>query len=294
MELATISSVIVMGLVMGSLYALIGVGLNLLYGTMRLLNVAHGDLIMLGAYAAWMLFSSWGVSPLLTGILSIFGGAILGWIIYKVLFARDIMAAESTERLETNSLLIFFGISIIFQNLASLIWGADVRGYSYLTKGVDILGATLAWKWIVGALIALVVCGVFYFVLQRTLFGKGIRAVIQDKTATQLVGIDTNKMYMFCFCSALALAALAGSLMSMFYTISPFIGLQYTLTGFIVIVIGGLGNIKGSLFGGLLLGLVVTAVVSLTTPGFSFVVLYLIFILVILFRPQGIFGKAAR
>ncbi len=282
-----------MGLTLGCIYAVIAVGLNLLYGTMRMLNVAHGALIMLGAYLAYWLFTIYKISPLISAIIAAVGGTILGLIVYKLLFSSSIRKAKSLENLEGTSLLTFFGLLILFENIALLSWGADFRGYSYLKRPVEILGITLALNRLSAALIAIVVCLGFYIFLQKTLFGKAVRAVIQDKDATQLVGIDTGKVYMFCFGVAFGMAALAGALVSMFYSISPFMGLPYTLMAFVIIILGGLGNILGSLVGGLMLGLVITGVVAYTTPGFSFITQYLILILVILFMPQGIFGRRA-
>ena len=294
MELSDISIILVMGLTIGCLYAVIAVGLNLLYGTMRMLNIAHGDVIMLGAFLAYWLFTLYKISPLISTAIAAVGGAVIGLIVYKVLFSSSIRTAKSLESLEGGSLLIFFGFLILTENVALLLWGADFRGYSYLTKAVTVLGTPLALNRLSAALIAIAVCLGFYIFLQRTLFGKAVRAVIQDKDATQLAGIDTSKIYMFCFGMAFAMAALAGALISMFYSITPFIGLPYTMIAFVVIILGGLGNILGSLVGGLILGLVITAVVAYTTPGFSFITQYLIFILVILFMPQGLFGRRTQ
>ncbi len=294
MELAHISTILIMGLTIGCIYAVIAVGLNLLYGTMRMLNVAHGTLIMLGAYLAYWLFTKYNISPLISAIIAAVGGTIIGLIVYKLLFSSTIRKAKSLESLEGTSLLIFFGLLILFENIALLSWGSDFRGYSYLKRPVEILGTPLALNRLSAALIAIVVCLAFYIFLQRTLFGKAVRAVIQDKDATQLVGIDTGKVYMFCFGVAFGMAALAGALISMFYAITPFIGLPYTLMAFVVIILGGLGNILGSLVGGLILGLIITTVVALTSPGFGPIVQYLILILVIYFMPQGIFGRRIR
>lgn len=293
MEAVDISAVLVIGLTIGSIYAVIAIGLNLLYGTMRMLNIAHGDLIMLGAYAAYWLFTIYGISPLLSALVAAVGGAVIGLVVYRLLFSSSIRKAKSLESLEGNSLLIFFGFLILTENVALLSWGGDFRGYRYLTETVTLFGTPLALNRLAAALIAIVVSLAFYIFLQRTLFGKAVRAVIQDKDATQLVGIDTSKVYVFCFVVAFAMAGLAGALVSMFYAITPFMGLPYTLMAFVIIILGGLGNILGSLVGGLILGLVITGVVAYTTPGFSFITQYLILILVILFMPQGIFGRRA-
>jgi len=294
MAFENISAILVMGLSIGCIYAVIAVGLNLLYGTMRMLNIAHGSLIMFGAYTAYWLFTLYDISPLFSAILAAFGAGVIGLVVYKVLFASGIRTAKSLESLEGTSLLIFFGLLILIENIASLSWGSDIRGYSYLTNALTILGTSVALNRIVAALIAIVVCLALYIFLRKTIFGKVVRAVIQDKDATQLSGVNTGKIYIFCFVVGFAMAGLAGALISMFYSINPFMGLPYTMMAFVVIILGGLGNILGSLVGGLILGLVITAVVAYTTPGFSFIVQYVIFILVILFMPHGIFGRRVR
>ena len=294
MELGDISRILVLGLSIGCIYALIAVGLNLLYGTMLILNVAHGDLIMLGAYTAYWLFTLHRISPFFSAIAAALGGAVIGLIVYRVLFSSSIRRAKSLESLQGSSMLIFFGVLILLENVASLLWGADIRGYSYLTSAVSILGVPVALNRLTATLIAIVVCLAFYLFLQRTLFGKAVRAVIQDKDATQLAGVDTGKIYIFCFCVAFAMAGLAGALISMLYAITPFMGFPYTMMAFVIVILGGLGNILGSLVGALILGLLITAGVAYTTPGFTFIIQYLIFILVILFMPQGILGRRAR
>lgn len=294
MQLENLCTILIMGLTIGALYAVIALGLNLLYGTMRMLNIGHGELIMLGAYTAYWLFTLFKISPLISVLIAAVGGAIIGLVVYKLLFARSLRTAGSLESLEGTSLLIFFGFLIFAENVALLAWGADYRGYAYLTNVVTILGTPVALNRLTAAMIALVVCLAFHVFLQKTLFGKAVRAVIQDKVAIQLVGINPGKIYIFCFCLAFAMAGLAGALISMFYIITPFIGLPYSLMAFIVIILGGAGNFLGSLVGGLILGVLTTGVVTYTTPGFTFVVQYLIVILVILFMPQGIFGGRAQ
>jgi len=291
MEVEVIFRVLIMGLTIGAIYALIAVGLNLVWGTMRLLNIAHGDLIMLGGYTAFWLFTLLGISPLYSALVAAIGCAAIGLTIYKVLYSSDLRKAKSLQSLEGNSLLIFFGVLILIENVASLSWGADLRGYSYLTNSVAVLGVPVALNRLAASLIAIVVCLAFYIFLQRTLFGKAVRAVIQDKGGAQLMGVDTSKIFMFCFGTAFAMAGLAGALISMFYTVTPFMGLPYGMMAFVVVILGGLGNILGSLIGGLLLGLITTTGVAMSTPGYAFIIQYILFIMVILFMPQGIFGR---
>lgn len=294
MEFETASRIVVMGVTIGCTYALMAVGLNLLWGTMRMLNVAHGSIIMLGAYVAYWLFVIYQVSPFLSGGVAVLGGAALGLLIYKLLFVDKLRTAKSLESLEVYSYLIFFGSLIIMDNVASLLWTSKIKGYSYLTQSISVMGTPLPLNRLFASVIAIGVALGFYFFLRRTMFGKAVRAVIQDNTAAQLVGVDVNKVYAFCFAAAFATAGLSGTLLSLFYPIQPFMGLPYTMTAFVVVILGGLGNILGSLIGGLILGLIVTAGVSALTPGYGFLIMYIIFILVILLAPSGILGRRIR
>jgi branched-chain amino acid transport system permease protein len=279
------------GLIIGGIYALIAVGLNLIYGTMRLLNIAHGELIMLGAYITYWLYTLYGVSPLISMFVVVGLSALIGLVICRVIFLPIIKTARSVDVLQSNSLLIFFGLSIIFSNVASLLWTADIRGYSYMTEVISIAGVPLMYNRMLALAVSVVVCLFCYFFIQKTMLGKAIRALIQDREASQLVGINTGLVYFVSFSIAFAMAGLAGCLLSMFYEITPFMGLPYTIIAFIVIVLGGLGNIFGSLLGGFLLGLFETVGISLTSPGLRPILSYSVFILIILIRPRGIFGK---
>ncbi|MGD0237319.1 MAG: branched-chain amino acid ABC transporter permease [Syntrophorhabdales bacterium] len=294
MDLTSILQVLSIGLTVGALYALIALGLNLIYGTMRLLNIAHGELIMIGAYITYSLFTRLGLSPLISIFVVMVISLIMGLLICAMIFMPIIKKSKSPSGVEANSLLIFFGLSIILTNLACLIWSADIKGYSYMTKMVSVGGVTLMYNKVAVLGIALVVCIGCYLLLQKTLLGKAVRALIQDKEAARLVGINTNTIYYFSFGMAFAMAGLAGALLSMFYEITPFIGMSYTIVAFIVIVLGGLGNLFGSLLGGFLLGLLEAIGVSVTSPGYRPLLTYAIFVLVILLRPEGIFTKRKR
>ncbi|MFH1125375.1 MAG: branched-chain amino acid ABC transporter permease [Pseudomonadota bacterium] len=291
MDFTQLLQVISAGLIIGGIYALIAVGLNLIYGTMRLLNIAHGEVIMVGAYTTYWLYTLCGVSPLLSMILVAGLCGLIGLIICRVIFLPIIKTSKSVDILQSNSLLIFFGLSIIFSNVASLLWTADIRGYSYLTEVITVMGVPLMYNRLLALSVSVIVCLVCYFFIQKTMLGKAIRALIQDREASQLVGINTGFVYYISFSVAFAMAGLAGCLLSMFYEITPFMGLPYTIIAFVVIVLGGLGNIFGSLIGGFLLGLLETVGVSLTSPGLRPILSYSVFILIILVRPKGIFGK---
>jgi branched-chain amino acid transport system permease protein len=294
MDLAVLFEVLSIGLTMGALYALIAVGLNLIYGTMRLLNIAHGELIMMGAYLTYSLFTRMGVSPLLSIFAVMLVSLVFGLLVCAGIFLPLVKESKSVGSLESTSLLVFFGISIILSNAACLVWSADIRGYSYLTKMVTIAGVSIMYNKVVAFGIALFVCVGCYLLLQKTMLGKAVRALIQDREAAQLMGINTSAIYFFSFGAGFAMAGLAGCLLSMFYEITPFIGMPYTIIAFIVVVLGGLGNLFGSLVGGFLLGLLEAIGVSVTSPGYRPILSYAVFMLVILLRPEGLFTRRKR
>ncbi|MBN2402904.1 MAG: branched-chain amino acid ABC transporter permease [Spirochaetes bacterium] len=278
-------------LLMGGIYALIAVGFSLQYGVARVLNVSHGEFLMLGAFAAWSLFTLGGINPLISLLLCAPVFFIVGFFIHVILFKRLKDSAESLAIFEGNSMLASFGLLFIVQNLALIIWGAPVKGYSYLAYPINFLGAVFSANRIVTLITSVIISLIFYFFLARTRTGKAIRASAQDPVAADHMGVTINKMLALCFGCGTMMAGLAGLLVSMTsIMVTPFMGMEYTLIAMIVVVLGGLGNIKGSFIGGFILGLVGT-IVSYIQPGLSMVAFYLIFLLLLLIKPSGILAK---
>lgn len=296
MDVLLSSQLLLAALVTGFTYALVALGLNLIYGTMRLLNVAHGELVMLGAYLAFWLFTLAGVSPLVSLALVLLPGAAFGWLAYAGIFRSAILSTAVVERLEANSLLLFFGLSIVLQNVVSLAFGADQRGYRYLDAVVEFAGLAITANRLLAFGVSLAVCLALILFLNRSIFGLAIRALIQSREATALVGIDVDRVQMISFAVGFALAALAGALVSTMQQISPFMGFPFTIAAFVVIILGGLGNMTGSVAGGLILGFLETYGVALTAPTYQSILIYGVFIAALLWRPQGIMGarRAAR
>ncbi|MEW5919380.1 MAG: branched-chain amino acid ABC transporter permease [Bacillota bacterium] len=286
-----IAQVVLAGLIMGGVYALIALGLNLIYGTMRLLNVAHGELIMFGAFAAYWMYTINQLSPLFSLLLVAVGSALFGIFIFFCLFNPLLKRSQSQDMMAANSLLIFFALSIIMQNIAVFFWGANLRSYTYMSKVIHLAGVPVTANRLLSFAIGVVLCLGCYLLIQKTLVGKAIRAVIQDRECCKLMGINVNKIYIISFAISFAMAGVAGVLLSMYYVFSPFMGLPYTVIAFIVVILGGMGNVGGSLLAGFILGLVSSVGTALTSPGLESVISYLIFILVVLFKPKGIFGK---
>lgn len=281
-------------LVLGSLYALIALGLNLVYGTMRLLNIAHGDLVMIGAYAAFWVFTLTGVSPLYA--LPLIGGltAGLGLALYYGLFRRELAPGKPVARIEANSLLLFFGISVVIQNVAALAFSASPRAYRHLDT-VHHLGEVAMTGNRIAAL-AISVAGLVAVMvfLNRSSFGLAIKALIQHREAARVVGIDVGRVQAVSIALGFAVAGVAGGLVSMAEQISPFMGFPFTIAAFVVIIMGGLGNVAGGILAGYMLAFVEIYAVALTSSNFRSILLYGIFVAVLLIRPQGLLGKARR
>jgi len=279
------------GLITGGIYAVVAVGLNLQYGLMRIMNIAHGEFLMVGAYLTWWAHTALGVNPLAFLPVVMVLLFLAGVVVYRVCFLKITRSAPSVEVVEARSLLIGFGLMYLVQNVAYLVWGADLRGYSFLTDPVEI-GETrftanrlVVFAFALGASLALLA------VLRFTLIGKAVRAMMQSPVGAQLVGINTATLHPVVFGAGLALAGVAGALLSMVYEISPSMGEPYTVTALIVITLEGLGSAAGCLAGGLLLGLVEAFGMHFTNPSLKMLLSYGVFIAVLLARPKGLFSK---
>ena len=275
---------------MGGIYALIAVGLSLQYGVGRVLNISHGEFIMIGAFTTWSLYTVFGISPLVS--LAICGPAlfIIGFLIHRTLFQYLRGKSESIGAFADSSLLASFGLLFIIQNIGLIIWKADIRGYSYLDSSVSILGAVFTANRLVALLFAVVISLAFYIFLTRTRLGKAIRAAAEDPATAQAMGVNIHRVLAVCFGLGALMAGFAGVLISMMYVMQPTMGLEYTIIAIIVVVLGGLGSITGSLVGGFILGLI-GSIVTYFDAGLSLIAYYVIFILLLLVRPTGILGK---
>jgi branched-chain amino acid transport system permease protein len=285
-----ILDVVIAGLLMGGIYALVAMGLSLQYGVARVLNVAHGEFIMLGAFITWSLFTLAGINPLVSLVICGPTVFIIGFILYRTVFTRLRTMSASPAAFEGNSMLACFSLLFIIQNVAILIWGAEIKRYSYLPFAVNILGAKFAANRLVTLGFALAIGVTFYLFLSRSRLGKAIRAAAQDTGTAELVGVNINHVLALCFGFGALMAGLAGTLLSMSYEIQPTMGLEYTVIALVVIVLGGLGSIPGSFIGGFILGLV-GSIVTYIEPGLALVAYYVIFIALLLVKPQGILGK---
>jgi branched-chain amino acid transport system permease protein len=288
--IVTILDIVIAGLLLGGIYALIAVGLSLQYGVAQVLNVSHGEFIMIGALATWWLRTTFGVNPLVSLIICAPAGFIIGYLLYRTLFTRLRNSSPTPGAYEGNSLLASFGLLFIVQNIALTVWGSDIRGYSYLAFPVNLGGARFEANRLVALAFAIAISLAFYLFLAHTRLGKAIRAAAQDPVAAGLMGININQVLALCFGLGVLMACLAGLLLSMCYPVYATMGLGYTVIAIIVIALGGLGSIIGSFIGGFLLGLI-GSIVTYFDPALSLVAYYVLFILLLLVKPSGIMGK---
>jgi len=215
----------------------------------------------------------------------------VGFVIHRIFYTPLRSSSESAAAFEGNSMLASFGLLFVVQNLALIIWGSPVKGYTYLAFPIHILGAVFSTNRIVTLIASVTLGAAFYIFLVSTRTGKAIRAAAQDPVAAELMGVRIHRVLALCFGFGAMMAALGGLLLSMTSVmLSPVMGMQYTLIAIIVVVLGGLGNIKGSFIGGFILGLV-GYVVSSLQPGLSMVAYYLIFLFLLLVRPTGLLTK---
>jgi branched-chain amino acid transport system permease protein len=279
------------GLITGGIYALVALGLNLQYGLMRILNIAHGEFLMLGAYLTWMVQTSFGISPLLMIPVSFVVLMGLGLAIHWLCFRRLTATSPNIDIFEARGLMVAFGLMFLIQNLVSSIWGGELRGYDYMAEPVVMGGAQFAGNKLLVFAMALVFSLGLMVLLRKTLLGKGVRALMQSQVGAQLVGINTRTLHPLMFGIGLGLSGLAGCLLSMAYTISPAMGEPYTVTALIVITLGGFGSMGGALAGGLMLGVIEAFGMHFTNPSLKALLSYVVFIGVLLLRPKGLFTK---
>jgi branched-chain amino acid transport system permease protein len=288
--IVSILDVLIAGLLLGGLYALIAMGLSLQYGVARVLNISHGEFIMLGALATWTLYTVFHINPLIS--IAICGPItfLLGFIIHRTMFKKLLSSSASPGIFESNSMLASFGLMFIIQNIAFIAWGPEIRSYSYQAQPVDIAGALFGLNRLITLGVAIAIGLAFYIFLARTRLGKAIRAAASDPTTAGLMGVNINMVLALCFGFGTAMAGIAGVLISISYPVSAAIGLEYTIIAIIVVVLGGMGSIPGSFIGGFILG-IIGSIVTYFEPGLALVAYYVIFILLLLVRPKGILGK---
>jgi branched-chain amino acid transport system permease protein len=285
---------LVFGLFVGSNYGVAAAGLSLVFGVLRVLNVAHGELLMLGGYTSFWLFNLFGVDPFVSVLISAALLFVVGLGLHRGLFVF-VERLEEESRIK-NSLLVSFGLGLILQNLAQWLWTADERSVNTAYAGGSVILFGLVFPYT--RLASLAVGGLSILaldqLLRRTFIGKAIRATAEDWRAAALAGINIRQTYLITFAVAAALAGVAGALVSIGSSIAPTLGAAWTLKALVVIVLAGMGSISGAFAAGLLLGAAEAVSTYVFGSVWREVVGLVLFLLVLLVRPQGLFGHKLR
>ncbi|MFL4980968.1 MAG: branched-chain amino acid ABC transporter permease [Xanthobacteraceae bacterium] len=286
--------IILTGLIIGGMYALIALGLTLQYGVARIVNLAYGEFFVAAALGAFWLYTGVSVSPLIGLVLVLPVAFGINWAIYQGLLAPLVRRAKNQGMLEVDSILATFGLLFVIQGVALASFGGQYFSYSYLSIPVSVMGSALAVNRLIALGFAAGIGGALYLALTRTRLGTAVRAVAVDPVAAQLVAIDVRRASAFAFALGGALVAAGGVLGGMFLTLNAAMGVVFTTKALIVVIMGGVGNLLGALVAGLLLGVAETSVARLVDPGLTLAVNYALFLAVLLWRPTGLFGSAAR
>ncbi|HET7824418.1 MAG TPA: branched-chain amino acid ABC transporter permease, partial [Anaeromyxobacter sp.] len=274
------------GLLVGGVYALIGIGLTIIFGVMRVINFAQGDLLMLGMYASWWIFTRMGIDPYLSLLMVAPLLFLWGAFLQKVLINRVLNA------LPQNQILLTIGLGLIMSNAMLLVFTSDYRilTTSYSSSSFDVLGLSVSQPLLYSFVVTAVITTALFLFLQRTDTGQAIRATAQDREAAQLMGINVRWASVLAFGIGSALAGTAGALIAPTYYIFPQVGSTFTLKAFVIVVLGGMGSIVGATLGGLIIGVTESLAAIYVASGLKELVVFVLFLALLLFKPSGLLG----
>ncbi len=283
-------SALVSGIVLGAIYALIGAGLNLIFGVVRVINFAQGALLMLGVYVVYWTVTFTGVDPYLTLPVVVIVMALAGYLIQSSII-NPVLKKERTSQL-----LITFGLGMFIENTVLAIMGPDVRSVHTFLRGktLAIADARVSYESLVLVAVTVVCIISLFLYLNNTKLGTAIRAVSQQPDSAELAGINVKRIYGIAFGIGMAMTGVAAVLMAPLYDVNPSMGEAFGIMAFIVVVLGGLGNVQGAALAGLTLGVVQNLFATFVSFQLSLAFVFLFFILILLVRPQGLFGRALR
>jgi len=278
------------GLMIGSVYALIAVGLTLVFGVMDIVNFAHGEFLMLGMFGGYLASTRFGIDPLLAAPLVGLVVFALGVVLERLLIEPIIKAPPIAQ------VMLTVGLGLVMANGAAAVMGNDFRSVktSYQTSFVSVGGLAFSQTYLYAAAYALVVSGLLGLFLNRTGFGKAMRATSQNRDAAVLLGINPKAMYMVAFGIGVGLAALAGSAIVPYTLVYPFVGQQYVLIMFTVVVLGGLGSVRGAVLAGLAVGVIQSFTTSVLSSELQNLVVFIVFLGVLVLIPGGVLKRVGR
>lgn len=278
-----------LGLLVGGVYALMSSGLTLIFGVMRIINVAHGVFLILSAYFTYWLFQTYGVDPIISILITTPVMFVLGWVLQRYVFSR-------IENPEQTSVLVTFALAIAIEGILGTVFNTTFRSVSptYSNDVIEFATYRFPVTRLAGFAAAIVVLIVLYIILQRTNLGRAIRATIQDPRAAQLVGVDVRTVSAFTFAIGVATAAAGGSLLSMLYSFNPSSQTDWISRTLSIIVLGGMGSLPGALIAALILGVMEQLTAIMITLYWSPIVFYVFLFLTLIVRPRGLMGETVR
>ncbi len=283
---ATFIQLIINGLLLGGIYALISIGLTLIFGVIEIINFAHGEFLMLSMYASFWLFQLYGIDPYVSLFMVIPAFFVIGWAVQRIIIQPIIHAPP------LNQIFATVGVSLVLQNAALFFWKADYRtvrtAYSTLSWG----GLMISIPRLVAFILALAIIAALLTFLKRTYTGKAIRALAQEKRAAMLMGIDIYRTYKIAFGIGIACVGAAGAILIPIYYAFPTVGGLFVLIAFVVVILGGYNSLVGALIGGLIIGVVEAFSGFFLSPHLKEAVYFVIFIFILVLRPTGLFGRA--
>lgn len=266
-------------------------GLTLQYGVARIMNLANGEMLVAGAFGAFWVFTAQSLPPFSAALVVVPGAFALNWLIYRFLMRPLVRRAKNRGMLEVDTILATFGMSFVFVGVMLLLFGGGYFTYSYLAEPFRIFGSPFGLNRVVASAVAAVICALLYWGLHGTRTGMAIRALAVDPAAAGLVAIDVPRLSALSFALGGAITASGDIVLSTFLTMDASIGVVFTMKALIIVIMGGVGDVRGAMIAALILGLAETAVASLIDPGLTLAAAYLLFLSVLLFRPEGLFGK---
>jgi branched-chain amino acid transport system permease protein len=283
---------VVLGLLAGGVYVAVAIGFSLVWGILNIVNLAHGGLVMIGAYLTWWLFARWGLDPFLS--LPVVAAALFafGYLLQRVLVNRVIRAPMFF------TLLLTFGVNLVIVNVLLLLFQSNFRSVTpaYSGTGLGVGGVEVPYVRLAALAVSMLLAGAVWALLNRTRTGAAVEAVGADRDAAQLVGVDLRHVYALTFAVGAACAGVAGALISLTQAINPTAGNPFTLQAFVVVVLGGLGRVSATVAGGLLFGLIETlgqTMVPGLGAGWTDAIAFAILVLVLVVRPRGLLGRLA-
>lgn len=278
---------LVNGILFGTMYGIAAIGLSLIYGTMQIIFIAQGTMIIMAAYGSFWLFSLWKIDPYISLLIVVPASVIIGAGLYQALFRKVAQAGKFP------SLLIAFGLMALLENLMSVLFTANSRGIQtdYASYSFDIIGIQVSFTRFVAFIMAVLGTAGVTFFLKKTLLGKAVRAASENLEYAMLVGITPYQVNTIAFAIGIGLAGLAGVATATTYAFDPFTGFVFGLKAMIALALGGMGSVVGALFGGILLGVLESVGAFFLTGGWADAISYGVFLAILMFKPEGLFSR---